>query len=408
MSRNARSSSRSSCVAVLAILLLGPALALAAPSVELVIMEPGADVFAAFGHAALRVTDGKFDRVYNFGATDFHNQVQLVWDFLRGKSRFYLSTSSFARTLRIYGRDDRSVYRFPLLLDSRQLTALAALLADAEEHNTPYVYDHFQRNCATELRDRIDQVLGGRLHRSLLLQQTRFSFRDLAREGLANHWPLQLVGEILMGRDADRNVSAWDAGFLPRLLATNLRLESRSLIAPIQIAYLGQKVVVESEGSLTSQRILWALTGLYLLLAAAFFLAARVGRRAGWFLLAPILINGLLGLLVWFVVAVTSAPLLRFNELALVFWPLDLWLVVVLLRRPRVVFRLGKWSRGYLVLRCASLLIVVFGHLVGFLEQEPRVMILLALAPLLSIIVTHGASRGIAQRAAGISPEETA
>jgi hypothetical protein len=343
-------------------------------------------VFAAFGHAALRVTDGRFDRVYNFGATDFSDPAQLIWEFLRGKSRFYLSAGSFARTVKNYSVDNRSVFRLPLLLDGHQQKRLADMLAQAEKHNTPYVYDHFRRNCATELRDRIDSVVGGQLHRALLLGQTQFTFRDLAREGLSGHWPVQLFGEIILGREADRNVTAWDAGFLPRLLATNLRVGSRSLVGPVQVAHLGRRFVFDAEATLNSQRILWAVAGFFLLLAVGFFFAARRGRRrAGIILLLPIVVNGALGLLLWFVVAITTASIMRFNELALVFWPTDLLLLFVLLRRSRVVLGLGRWSRRYLLLRCYGLLAVVFGHLVGLLQQEPRVMILLALIPVLAL-----------------------
>src|SRR5688572_13323285 len=89
-----------------------PAVAVAAadrpvelPVVELYTIGQGDQLFEKFGHAALCLRPPGKDprsRCYNYGTTDFDSVVPLFWGFVRGRSRFWVSTSSLPRMIRHY------------------------------------------------------------------------------------------------------------------------------------------------------------------------------------------------------------------------------------------------------------------------------------------------------------------
>src|SRR4051812_9207025 len=80
-------------------------------------MTPGSDVFARFGHTALRVEDDSGVRVFNFGAFK-GDDPQVVSQFLHNQIPYYLSVNeldAFARKYR-----DRTITAQVLALDESE------------------------------------------------------------------------------------------------------------------------------------------------------------------------------------------------------------------------------------------------------------------------------------------------
>jgi hypothetical protein len=320
------------------VLLLCAALFLA-PRVQLVTMGENETLYARFGHTALRVTDGPNDLVYNFGTTDF-SRPHLVTDFMRGHVKFWVSVSSWSRTLEFYREEDRSIWLQDLHLTPTQHQALADRLRwQALPEHREYDYDHFSDNCSTRVRDLIDEAAGGRLRAALSVPYP-LTIRELALTGFPGMVAMQIGTDLLLGRSVDRPITRWEAAFLPRLLRESLPLATADDGAPLGSAPTllyrrrGPEVVSGQP----------AYTGRYLLVAtaAALLLAAGLGMRRprltrglriGWGIA-----GGLAGSFLWALAAYSTLPLLRQNPNLLLLWPLDLVLIGA---GPQLAFRYG-------------------------------------------------------------------
>jgi len=353
-------------------------------TVELLTMGAGDDIFSSFGHAALRVRGPRRDIVYNFGYTRF--APRLLLDFIRGEARFWGAKESYRAIVGEYASLDRSVYRQPLRLSPAQHRRLARLLDGALDHlRSTYVYDHFRDNCATRLRDVIDRATAGAVRRQLAGRSTGTTYRQLAREGFAGSWPLLLATETFLGRPGDHVVDRWEAGFLPRLLAADLRrvvVAGQQLAPPPELVHRRRAPPAARGDPRTGVHLLW-LSGLLLLaLGAASALALRARRRL--LAAAPLALLGAIltfvALPIWGAVLLADLPELCHNELALLFWPTDALLFVLAARARRARFAAGPLLKAYLSCRASTPLLALLGHGLGLLLQRPLVWIFVAAA----------------------------
>src|SRR5262245_43360330 len=178
-----------------------PARAEDAPVVDLLTMGPGNDIFEAFGHGTLCVTDAQRPEglCYHYGNFDFSKPVQLVWDFVRGKAKFWAAATPMRRMIDSYTRHDRTIYLQRLPLSHAQATSLVVgLETDLLPENKYYVYHHFKNNCTTRLRDHIDRVTGGQFH-SAFERPTGKTWRELSTTGYLGSIPMLIATELVEG-----------------------------------------------------------------------------------------------------------------------------------------------------------------------------------------------------------------
>jgi len=349
--------------------------AVSSPRIELYTMGPGDDLFSAFGHAAVCVVDESAPggRCYNYGTADFSTPLPLTWDFIRGRARFWVSTTDLRSMLSYYVHVDRTVYRQRLQLTAEQARAIAeALDASTAESVKYYRYHHFNDNCTTRIRDVLDSATGGALRRDDGARDDRGpTFRAWARQGFAGHWPLLAVTELLLGRPSDQPTDRWTAMFLP----SELRAEVlRRFAAPPEIVY--QRRAPLPHGSTALGQLAFVLGGLVL---ALFVIGgARLGRaglRAGLFPSALVL--GLTAIVLDALALLSTFPELRRNEALLAFWPTDLALVAM----PRA------WMKRYATIRLAALGAIAAAHLVGLTQPlSPLALVALPLAALVVVL----------------------
>ncbi|MCU1277136.1 MAG: hypothetical protein JWM53_682 [bacterium] len=351
---------------VLALLVLSPSAVRAAPTVDVYTMGQGDELFSAFGHAAICVTDGEAPRgrCYNYGTADFTTPVPLTWNFIRGRALFWVSTTDVPHMLHYYFSVGRAVWRQTLTLTPDEATRLAsALEASAQEGAKYYRYHHFNDNCTTRIRDVIDRATDGRLSKERIDRGK--SFRQWARQGFAGDWPLLAAVELLLGRSADRRTDSWQAMFLP----SELRAEMERRFGAVPVTVVGGRPR-PPPGATWLGLAVYPIAGA--LIALIIFVHLRTGRA-----LAAIML-GSLGVILWLLAALSTFPELTRNELLLSFWPSDAAL---------------PWlGRRYLNARLLVLGLVIVAHL-GLLVQ-PLAPTLLALLPLLALrFATRTSSR---------------
>ncbi|MGL6291557.1 MAG: DUF4105 domain-containing protein [Silanimonas sp.] len=220
-------------LAVRVVLLLAalamPMLALAAPRVGVLTMQPGEVFFERFGHNAIVIDtmDGREPTSYNFGYFD-PGEPDFLARFVAGTMRYRLVALPLDADLAQYRASGRGVSVQWLDLDATEATALASMLdVNARPENAVYDYRYFTDNCSTRVRDALDAALGGLLKRRLTASSEGNTHRSEAVR-LASPAPWMGVGfHVGLAAKADRPLSRWDEAFIPMRLADSLRALKR-------------------------------------------------------------------------------------------------------------------------------------------------------------------------------------
>jgi len=324
------------------------------PVVELVTMGIGSLIWERHGHIALcvRYRDRYRDRCYNYGTADFANPLSMAWGFFRGTQSFWASASTPASMLRLYEYTDRTIWVQPLpLTDEQERKIIAKLETDILPENRYYAYDHFWDNCTTRVRDIIDDATGGAL-KSMDEPVADATIRDLAREGFYGMRGPLLITDIAMGRVTDRRPTYWERMFLPEYLRE--AVHKRFGIEPI-VAYQRQGPPAPRDGP--SGRVLLALA--ILLITAPAWATRWWGRFQRTGVAIAIAVPVLLGSILWLLAIISPLSYVRFNESLLIFFPLDVALVVL----PAAA------RRRYARIRVASLALIAALMAISVLEQ---------------------------------------
>lgn len=201
-------------------------------SIYVMTMGPGDHPFFKFGHDAIWVQDKSVPRgqsgggkVYNFGTFRF-DSPKLIPDFIRGRLTYWLSVSSFERTIASYQSENRSIEIQELDLSAADKVTLAERLeVNARPENRAYKYDYFLDNCSTRVRDAVDAVIGGRL-RAAARAPARMTLREQALRLTADLPWEYMVMYLLLGPATDEPVDRWAEMFIPQELARGLRAVS--------------------------------------------------------------------------------------------------------------------------------------------------------------------------------------
>lgn len=308
---------------------LGQAAA-AEPRIGVMTMQPGAVFWERFGHNAIVVDDGDRALSYNFGFFDTA-EPGFTGNFIQGRMDYLMLALPLEQDLSYYRQVGRGVDIQWLALSpdqNRRLRARLEFLARPE--NARYRYQYFGNNCATRVRDVLDEALGGELRRQLTASSLGNSYRS---ESVRLAWPAKWMAlgfDLGLNADADRALNRWDEAFIPMRLQDSLR----------GMRLADGRALVQGEQTLLPSRLTpppdelpqWPLTAaaIGLALAGMLFIARRRSRRlfdAG--MLAFWLVSGLIGSVLLAVWLGTEHRFLHANANLLLFPPLT-WLAAVL------------------------------------------------------------------------------
>ncbi len=322
-----------------------------APRIGIVTMQPGEIFFERFGHDAIVVEDPVSGQAisYNFGYFD-PNEPDFIGRFIRGDMMYFLVALPLEQDLSYYAESGRGANLQWLDLSPEQARTLAASLAErAKPENARYRYDYYTANCATMVRDAIDEALGGGLHAQLSGRSRGNTYRSESVR-LASPAPWMWLGfDVGLGPYADQPLSRWQEAFVPMRLADALR----------QVKNSDGRPLVQAEQELLPHRIApepdefarrwwpWLLCGLVL---AGGVLALHQRRRLLGGLALPLwLLCGIAGGLLTFLWGFSAHHAAWANRNLLQLSPLCLLLLpgaITLLRgrTPRAWFRVLLWS----------------------------------------------------------------
>lgn len=191
--------------------------------VSLLTSSPGKDLYAQFGHSAIRINDtlSGQDLVFNYGLFDF-NTPDFYIKFVRGKLPYQLGIQRFDAFLNVYIEENRQLRELEINLSEKErLDLINFLSVNYLPENREYSYDFFFDNCATRIRDILENKF-----------QANYPDTSLVKKATFRHFLLEYVGQnswinvgfyLILGIPSDAIATFRDEMFLPDYLEKHLK-----------------------------------------------------------------------------------------------------------------------------------------------------------------------------------------
>ena len=279
--------------------------------ISLITCTPGEELYARYGHTAIRVCDSvqDIDIVFNYGIFDF-NTDHFYWKFVKGETWYELGASPYWWFMREYEETQRPVYEQVLNLDSTQREAIwQALVVNYQPENRQYLYNFVFDNCATRPFVLLEQALGDSIV-SPYTGYTGVSYRRFIRHYTPQGSWADFGINLLFGPRADQPMNNRQRLFLPEEL---MRYMSQ--------AHHGSTPMISSEqiGAFAIQPVPWYETWyfglvLYFIVLCLISLYDRKRQRWSWGIeLAIGIPYALLLIIVTFLTFFSCHPLVGFG-----------------------------------------------------------------------------------------------
>lgn len=254
--------------------------------ISLLTINPGNELYSAFGHSAIRVVDKAqaIDFVFNYGTFDF-DDPNFYAKFVHGDLNYMATVGKFKFFIKYYIQENRSVYEQELNLSLKQKNKIFNYLSwNVLPENKYYLYDFFFNNCATKLRDIFEENLekGLKFH----TKDKNLSFRNLLHQYLGEGREWNKLGiDLILGAKTDRTAKPYQYMFLPdyvmyALQETTIESETGEIpfAKPVKTLFKA-KEVQNKAGILTPATVFWFVFFLF----SAFTFAGIKKRRLFYF-----------------------------------------------------------------------------------------------------------------------------
>jgi uncharacterized protein DUF4105 len=332
--------------------------------ISILTIAPGhEELFAAFGHSAIRVRDpeNRIDKIYNYG-TYYYNQPYFYLNFARGYLLYGLSVTSYQRFKGYYAYYNRQIKAQYLNLSFEQTQAVYNYLENnARPENKMYYYDYYFNNCATQIRDVFIEVLGNDFKiPQHYVKIPGKSLRLLQDDYIQQEFPWGKLGiDLCLGLPIDKVASDYEYMYLPDYLYEGFKVAEIKNETGWELSVADEKVILPSRSM--DYPMPWFTPSiafsLVLLVGILFFgLQLKKGWRFRWFDFIVFFFIGSVGVLLFLLWVATdhNAAANNFNLL----WALPVHLLVsfAILRKNT-----KRWVNWYLALLIPfSILLVVF------------------------------------------------
>ena len=268
--------------------------------VSLLTSSPGEDLYAQFGHSAIRIADtlSGQDLVFNYGLFDFNTPGFYV-KFIRGKLPYQLGIQRFDAFLNAYIEENRQCRELEINLNEKERLALINFLSvNYLPENREYPYDFFFDNCATRIRDILENKF-----------QANYPDTSLVKKASFRHFLAQYVGQnswinvgfyLILGLPADAIATFRDEMFLPDYLEKHLEnaFLSGQLLAKNKITILYQNQPEKSVSFLPSPILISCLL-FFIALIFTFYHTKRWTKIFDTVFFSLISLSGMLFVFMW-------------------------------------------------------------------------------------------------------------
>lgn len=353
--------------------------------IALITYGPGETYWERFGHDALQVRDTVSGESvnFNYGEFDF-DQKNFFLNFARGHMNYMMGAALSDIDESYYIETGRSITRQHLALDATQAGALRDfLLWNLRPENSHYGYDYYVDNCATRVRNALDQALGGALKAQLATRPGGMTYRQQTLRLMSNQPALMLVLDLGLGPYADHPLTLWQESFIPMVLQgaiESVRIDDgkgglQPLVSDSQVVSANRLEMPPA--SAPDLRWPLALAGLCI---AALMLLARRFWPTGFTVLGTLyaLAAGFVGLVLLVLWTLTAHHSAWANANLLLFNPLA-WLLLPALWRARRGLRPSRFIDGLIAVQMVAAVVAVLLHLLPGVVQQNQPWLLFAL-----------------------------
>ena len=342
---------------ILLLLLLGwcqvPVRAAEADSIRISLMtcSPGSEIYALFGHTAIRVEvpAQHVDLVYNYGMFSFRTP-NFIYRFVKGETDYELGIIPYPYFEDEYARRGSYVVQQELnLLPAEKERLLHILQTNYLPENRTYRYNYFYDNCTTRARDKIEESIDGKV--VYPVGREAVTLRQIVHRFTAGHPWSEFGIDLCLGAEADRAVDMRTRMFAPFVMKAEAdSAVIRQADGGIRPFVKATTRVVDPKARLLEEEFpLSPMTCACLVLALAVLVSWTEWRYrvAGWWLdILLFAMQGLGGCIIAFLFFFSVHPTVGSNYLLIILNPIPLvylpWMVYKAVKRRRDVYHWGN------------------------------------------------------------------
>ena len=343
--------------------------------ISLLTCSPGKEVWAQYGHTAIRYYDKESgeDLAINYGIFSL-DQTYFIPRFVLGMTDYRMGVQPMDMFLAQYSYEGRGVVEQVLNLSAEDKEVIyKALQENMKPENVVYRYNYFFDNCTTRARDMLVNHLHGKVVYPPAEEDA--TFRSMIHKWNNKYEWSQFGEDLLLGVNADRKTTKSEQQFLPENLRSDFdkaRYNGKPLVKETNVLLDAETEVAEPVFPLSplSIALIFAVISLVMML----FSYRRQQVYWAWDL-ALMLTSGLMGI-IFFVMIFSHHPCVSLNFILLFFNPLPLFFLYSTIKKKKVI-----WWKIWGVL-------IILG-LFGSLFQEIPLPILIVASFLLLHCIVH-------------------
>lgn len=343
--------------------------------ISLLTCSPGKEVWAQYGHTAIRYYDKESgeDLAINYGIFSL-DQTYFIPRFVLGMTDYRMGVQPMDMFLAQYSYEGRGVVEQVLNLSAEDKEVIyKALQENMKPENVVYRYNYFFDNCTTRARDMLVNHLHGKVVYPPAEEDA--TFRSMIHKWNNKYEWAQFGEDLLLGVNADRKTTKSEQQFLPENLRSDFdkaKYNGKPLVKETNVLLDAETEVVEPVFPLSplSIALIFAVISLVMML----FSYRRQQVYWAWDL-ALMLTSGLMGI-IFFVMIFSQHPCVSLNFILLFFNPLPLFFLYSTIKKKKVI-----WWKIWGVL-------IILG-LFGSLFQEIPLPILIVASFLLLHCIVH-------------------
>src|SRR5437764_4710917 len=132
---------------------------------QLISIGPGKAIYEYFGHNAILFKNTRTGRRVAYNYCVFEFDENFLGRFIEGKMMYTQEAYDGDKLIEAYTKSDRSIWIQDLNLTDTQKLRLLDILQ--RENQQPYLYNYYNSNCSTKVRDALDRAVEGQIHPQL-------------------------------------------------------------------------------------------------------------------------------------------------------------------------------------------------------------------------------------------------
>ncbi len=267
--------------------------------ISLLTVAPGNELYSAFGHSGIRVTDFKtnMDVVFNYGTFDF-NQPNFYVNFVKGRLLYMVNVESFRNFMSMYVYEERAVTEDVLNLSAEEKQHIFAFLANnAKPENRDYRYEFFFDNCATRIRDVFEKELGEKLVFHYEQFDTNYTLKQMLDLYVGESPWVKFGFYLILGMPCEVNATPRIQTFLPDYLQKAFQNATVQTANGKESFVSSTKVLLEHPLPVAPQEFFTPMNTMLLLLIFYLILTVIERKTNKHFLFFDVLLFGVAGLL---------------------------------------------------------------------------------------------------------------